>query len=448
MAERILIADDDPTLRTLLETVLEMHEFDVVSVSNGDALVRTAREILPDLLLVDIMMPVMDGLEAIRQLRHDTRTAHIPMLLLTAHATPQQAVIGFESGADDYITKPFNNDLLVARVKANLRRAARRPANNPLTGLPGNVLIEEEVAYRLRNDRPFALLWLDLDNFKSFNDAYGFARGDRVIRLLGDLILDLKRERNSDEDFAGHIGGDDFVIVSEPVDAVEISKQVIAHFDDAVRNLYDPADLERGYLMGVDRFGTPRRFPLVSLSIGIVDTSRRQFASYDEVAVVAAEVKGFAKKAPGSSYALDERRRSAAAPPPTTERRGQAPLVVITCGGKALCERLQGIAELTGSRVKTYAAYATDIAPAVLAVEAPDLVVLDASLPSAWQTLSDLRASTPALPILMVVSGDGEDQRALEAGANAAVPHSVTAEQFVNNLAQLLRLSVHSLPLS
>ncbi len=447
MAERILIADDDPALRRLLETMFKMHEFDVVSVSNGDALVRTAREILPDLLLVDIMMPVMDGLEAIRQLRHDTRTAHIPMLLLTAHATPQQAVVGFESGADDYITKPFNNDLLVARVKANLRRAARRPVNNPLTGLPGNVLIEEEVAYRLRNDRPFALLWLDLDNFKSFNDAYGFARGDRVIRLLGDLILDLKRERNSDEDFAGHIGGDDFVIVTDPADAVEISKQVIERFDATVRNLYDPADLERRYLMGVDRFGTQRRFPLVSLSIGIVDTSRRQFASYDEVAVVAAEVKGFAKKAPGSSYAVDERRRSAA-PPPTAERRGQPRLVVITCGGKALCERLQGIAEQTGSRVKTYAAHTANIAPTVLTAEAPDLVVLDATLPRAWQMLSELRASTPALPILMVVSGDGEDQRALEAGANAAVPHSVTAEQFVNNLAHLLRLSVHSLPLS
>jgi CheY-like chemotaxis protein len=183
------------------------------------------------------------------------------------------------------------------------------------------------------------------------------------------------------------------------------------------------------------------------LSIGIVDTSRRQFASYDEVAVIAAEVKGFAKKAPGSSYAIDERRRSAE-PPPTSERRGQPPLVIITCAGKALCERLQGIAEHTGSRVKTYAAYATDIAPTVLTAEAPDLVVLDASLPRAWQTLSALRAAAPTLPILMVVNGDGEDQRALEAGANAAVPPSVTEAQFANNLAQLLRLSVHSLPLS
>src|SRR3954451_6333279 len=184
MGERILVADDDPVLRTLIAAVLEAQGFEVLTVSSGDALVRAARETLPDLLLVDVMMPVMGGLEAVRQLRNDTRTGHLPMLLITAQATPQQAVMGFESGADDYITKPFNNDLLVARVRANLRRAARTPVNSPLTGMPGNLLIREEVDYRLRNHRPFALLWVDINSFKSFNDAYGFARGDRVISLV------------------------------------------------------------------------------------------------------------------------------------------------------------------------------------------------------------------------------------------------------------------------
>src|SRR5688572_11313466 len=107
MAERILVADDDPVLRTLIEAVLEGQGYDVVTVPSGDVLLRAARELLPDLLLVDVLMPVMDGLEAVRQLRNDTRTSHLPMLLITAQVTPQQAVMGFESGADDYITKPF-----------------------------------------------------------------------------------------------------------------------------------------------------------------------------------------------------------------------------------------------------------------------------------------------------------------------------------------------------
>ena len=444
MAERILIADDDPTLRTLLETVLETSGFEVVSVANGDALVRTARESLPDLLLIDIMMPVMDGLEAVRQLRHDTRTAHLPMLLLTAQATPQQAVIGFESGADDYITKPFNNDILIARVKANLRRAARRPVNNPLTGLPGNVLIEEEVAYRFRNGRAFALLWVDLDNFKSFNDAYGFARGDRVIRLVGELIGELKQQRANDEDFFGHIGGDDFVIITAPEDAVELSKLLIERFDAAVAHLYDPVDLERGYLLGVDRFGTPRRFPLVSISIGIVDTSRRTFRSYDDVSTVAAEVKGFAKKAAGSSYVVDKRRERTPAPP--SERRGQPPLVIITCAGKQLCTHFQSIAQRAGCRVKTFTAYASEIAPAVLLADSPDLVVLDAGLPGAWQTLDVLRATSLVLPLIVITATLQDDERAIAAGADAAIRATVTTEQFMTTLAQLLRLDASALP--
>ncbi len=446
MAERILVADDDPTLRALLKTVLEAHGFEVASVPDGDALVRAARETLPDLLLIDIMMPMMDGLEAVRQLRHDTRTAHLPMLLITAQATPQHQVVGFESGADDYITKPFNNDLLVARVRANLRRAARRPVNSPLTGLPGNVLIEQEVDYRLRNGRPSALLWVDLDNFKSFNDAYGFARGDRVIRMLGELIRELKRERGSAEDFVGHIGGDDFVIVTCPAAAIDLSKQLIARFDAAVKQLYDPADLERGYLMGVDRFKTPRRFPLVSLSIGIVDTSRRDFQSYDEVSSVAAEVKGFAKKAPGSSHAIDERR--SVARPPVPDRRGQPPLVIIACAGKQLCLRLQTVIERTGSRTKTFAAYASEVAAGVLMADVPDLIVLDAALPRSWQILDELRAASPALPIVMIVTDPGDEEQALAAGANAAVLPAVTPAQFLTIVAQLLRLDEGSLPLN
>lgn len=444
MAERILIADDDPTLRLLLETVLKMNGFEVVSVPNGDALVRAAREILPDLLLIDIVMPVMDGLEAIRQLRLDTRTGHLPMLLLTANTTAEQQVIGFESGADDYITKPFNHDLLIARVKANLRRAARPPVSNPLTGLPGNVLIEEEVTYRLRNGRDFALLWIDLDNFKSFNDAYGFARGDRVIRMLGDILREMKRERGHDEDFVGHIGGDDFVILANPAHAAEFSKQVIAGFDAGITPLYDAADLERGYLLGVDRWGIVRRFPIISLSIGIVDTTGRDFGAYDQISAVAAEVKGFAKKGAGSSYAIDKRSFSI---PPLADRRGLPPLVIIMCMGKQLYRRLQSTVERTGSRVRTFSTSTSGVVTSVLTAEHPDLILLDAALPHAWRTLAALRAAMPGLPIVMLVGAPGEANRALAAGAHAAVPATVTPEQLATTIAQLLRLDESALPL-
>jgi DNA-binding response OmpR family regulator len=436
MAERILVADDDPVLRALITAVLEGQGYEVHAVPSGDALIRAAHDLLPDLLLVDVLMPVMDGLEAIRQLRNDTRTSHLPMLLITAQTAPHQAVMGLESGADDYITKPFDNDLLVARVRANLRRAARMPVNSPLTGLPGNLLVEEEVIYRLRNNRAFGLLWADIDNFKSFNDAYGFARGDRVIRLVGDLITDVKRERTSEDDFISHIGGDDFVIVTAPDGATPFAERLIERFDAEIGALYDPEDFERGYLPGIDRFGTPRRFSIVSLSIGIVDASQRRFESYDEVSAVAAEVKSFAKKTAGSSYAVDERRLSAASV--STDRRGQAPLVVFACANEERCERILAGIKQTGSRILSVQ---TNETAGALTAHHPDLVVLDTGLPNVWPVLDELRVSAPGLPVVVVVGRDGEEMRAIAAGARAALPASVTVEQSTAAISDLLRLT-------
>lgn len=434
MGERILVADDDPVLRTLIAAVLEAQGFEVLTVASGDALVRTAREALPDLLLIDVMMPVMSGLEAIRLLRNDTRTGHLPMLLITAQATPDQAVAGFESGADDYITKPFNNDLLVARVRANLRRAARMPVNNPLTGLPGNLLIKEEVEYRLGQERPFALLWIDINNFKSFNDAYGFGRGDRVIRLVADLLSTIKHDANDDE-FIGHIGGDDFVVIAGAEDATPISKQLIERFDAAIGEFYDAADRTRGYLHGLDRFGTPRRFPILSLAIGIVDTSRRAFSSFDDVSSVAAEVKSFAKKMADSAYAVDERHL---VEPVSKERRGQPPLVVIICTTVARCTQFGEAARKVGCRIE----YAASGQTAWLdRVPGPDLLVLDTTDANTWLLLKRLRAERSALPVILIAATPDDELRGIEAGAHAALSPQVTTEQISTSVAELLRLN-------
>src|ERR671939_129307 len=173
--------------------------------SNCDQLVRMAQERIPDLVLVDLMMPQLDGYEAIRQLRNDTRTAHLPMLILTAKSTPDDVVVGFETGADDYITKPFNIPELLARIKGHLRRANQQPVRNPLTGLAGNILLTEELKYRLSQPEPFAYLYVDLDNFKAFNDTYGPARGDRLITLMADVLTEALRTHGNSGDFIGHV---------------------------------------------------------------------------------------------------------------------------------------------------------------------------------------------------------------------------------------------------
>src|SRR5258706_6897153 len=257
MTKRILIADDEHAVRQLLEVVLASQGYDVLIAQNGDQMVRMAQERVPDLVLVDLMMPHLDGYEAIRQLRNDTRTAHLPMIILTAKSTPDDVVTGFETGADDYITKPFNIPELLARIKGHLRRAAQRPVRNPLTDLPGNILLTEELKYRLKLPDPFAFLYTDLDNFKAFNDTYGPARGDRVIRLMADVLIEQVQAHSASGDFIGHIGGDDFAVITSLDVLDDLCRTIIDTFDQRVRTLYDPEDLARGYLQGVDRQSVP-----------------------------------------------------------------------------------------------------------------------------------------------------------------------------------------------
>jgi diguanylate cyclase (GGDEF)-like protein len=302
--QTILIADDDEAICRLLMLLLSSAGYQVEIVSDGGALVERAQMIMPNVLLIDVMMPDMDGYEALRQLRNDTRTAHIPAIMLTARSEAKDLVLGFDSGADDYVTKPFNSTELIARVKSQLRRANRKPVRSPLTGLAGNILITEELRFRLRRDEPFALLYADLNNFKAFNDAYGFARGDRVIRTAAESIIACVSDVG-ERDFVGHIGGDDFAIITGLDRAEAICRDVLATFATRVRALYDAADIERGYLEGYDRHGIYRRFPITNLAIGGVTSESAQYADAEAIGRRAAEMKQAAKSLPPGSYVID-----------------------------------------------------------------------------------------------------------------------------------------------
>ncbi len=302
----ILIADDDPLLRRLLVLALKSAGYGVLVAKDGYELIQIAKETLPDLLLVDLMMPIIDGYEAIRQLRNDTRTAHIPMVILTAQCDTNDVVVGFETGADDYITKPFRTDELLARINRHLLRAAQRPVHNPLTGLAGNILLSEELKYRMRRQEPFALLYIDIDNFKAFNDQYGFTRGDRMIRLLADVMIEAVTQHTDNHAFIGHIGGDDFAVITAIMQLHSLADTLVKLFDRRAQTLYEPDDLARGYLEGTDRHGVTRRFPITTLSIGIVVYQDCAIQDHEEISRLAAEMKQIAKQQPVSSYAVGD----------------------------------------------------------------------------------------------------------------------------------------------
>jgi len=303
--QTILVGDDDPAFCHLMQLLFAAAGFTVLVAPDGHSLVRIAQEALPDLVLVDLVMPQLDGYEALRQLRNDTRTAHLPMIILTARIAPADLVSGFESGADDFVTKPVGGEELLARVRGHLRRAARRPVHNPLTGLAGNVLITEEIRYRLRRSDQFALLHVDLSSFKSFNDSYGFARGDHAIHTLADVLRAVVAPEEASGAFLGHIGGDDFVLLARPERAEQLCRAAITRFHACVPSLYDAEAVACGFLDGTDREGAALRFPLVGLTIGGVVHQPGRFHTPEQLGRAAAAMRQQAKQGGTGTYALD-----------------------------------------------------------------------------------------------------------------------------------------------
>ena len=305
----ILVVDDDPFICRLLQIELEASGFEVRTAPDGVRALALVLERCPDLVLADVMMPEMDGFELTRRLRQDPRTAGVPVIMLTARGMSADKLEGFSAGADDYIVKPFDTPELLARIRGVIRRSREMRAQSPLTGLPGNVRIEEEIQRRVREGEGFAVLYADLDHFKAYNDHYGFMRGDDVIRATGRLLQDVVSELAGDGGFVGHVGGDDFVVLVPPEDAERVADAIVERFDRLAPGLYDEPDRRRGFIEVADRRGEVQRFPLLAISIGIASTARRRFAHFAHAVAVATEMKRYTKRASeGSSWAIDRRR--------------------------------------------------------------------------------------------------------------------------------------------
>jgi len=304
----VLVVDDDEQITRLVKRVLDRAGFECVSVNDGRAAHEAAVEWRPDIIVLDLMLGDMTGDQILSELREDFRTRLIPVVFLTVRDSLKDKVEHLLAGADDYVTKPFIPEELVARLRAVMARSTSARELSPLTGMSGNSDILREVSRRLAKDQRFAVLYPDIDAFKSYNDHYGFLRGDDVIKTLATIILEVLEENYSQEHFAGHVGGDDFVILTEPSMAESIATEITRRFDAAVPALYDPQDRDRGWIESEERNGNILRTPLVSVSIGIVMAEPGRYASAAALAARASEVKGVAKRMPGSKWVLDRRR--------------------------------------------------------------------------------------------------------------------------------------------
>lgn len=305
---RILIAEDEANLREVLRIQLEFAGFEVIEARDGAEAVALATQELPDLVVSDVMMPEMDGYGVVKRLRGAFATRHIPIIMLTAKSEMTDKIQGLQGGANDYVTKPWEHRELLLRIRNVLDWSQQQRAASPLTGLPGNLSINDEIHRRLASGQPFAMLQIDVDFFKAYNDHYGYARGDEAIKTLSRILVDSAHRLGGDDSFVGHIGGDDFVILTSPECAEAIGQSVIDRFNDAVRALYDAQDRERGYVEVPNRRHVVERFPLMSITLALVSTDRTPVTHLAQLADIAQELKAHGKGISGSVM-VGERRR-------------------------------------------------------------------------------------------------------------------------------------------
>jgi diguanylate cyclase (GGDEF)-like protein len=293
----LLVAHPSDAMRRKLRDRLERDRYEVQEAADAPTMMAMALASRPDAIVLD---PELTN--ALSLLRADFRTSLVPIVFLSQLPPAEDAV----GGADDYVLPPFDPDEVAARVAVTLHRSAALRGLNPLTGLPGNTVVAEEIGRRLKSREPFACLYADLDQFKAYNDRYGFSRGDDVIRALARCVVSSLEANNPTRCFAAHIGGDDFVVLTPPEEAESVARMLADRFATEVYKLYEPAVRRRGWIEVTDRRGRPARVPLCSVSIGIVQ-SDRGFESAAEMAEAAAEVKAVAKREPGSTWATDRR---------------------------------------------------------------------------------------------------------------------------------------------
>jgi DNA-binding response OmpR family regulator len=225
---KILVVDDEEDIRRPLAARLNEQGYAVFELGEGSATLEAARYWEPDLLLLDLRLPDAHGIDILRALKEDWRTSAIPVILLSSERRPEEKARAFQLAADDYITKPYSIVELEARIEAVLRRKETEFSTSPSTRLPGNIAIERVLRQRIASGASFAICYADLDNFKAYNDFYGFLKGDGVIHQVARIIQEAVRHQGEADDFVGHIGGDDFVVVTTPKRADILCRRIVS----------------------------------------------------------------------------------------------------------------------------------------------------------------------------------------------------------------------------
>ncbi len=306
--EIYIIDDDESSIEVFKELFKKDEDFKFISVKSNQ--IDIALKNIPSIIIVNEDAIEIDIVKLCKKIRNDDDNSITPIIVVSSNRDKEHRIKVLEQSVEYYVRKPVNEIYLYYTIKNLSRLLSINRRISPLTGLPGNVQIHAELKKRISSNKPFSVLYLDLDNFKAYNDVYGFLKGDEIIKFTANVIFECVHRDISEGTFIGHIGGDDFVAVVPILDCSELCEDIIANFDAKVTKFFTEEDVEKGYIEVANRKGIIEQFPLTSISIGVVEAEPNRFSNILEIGEVGAQVKHLAKTIMGSSYAVDKRKNT------------------------------------------------------------------------------------------------------------------------------------------
>ena len=285
---RLLIVEDDVDINTMLRIFFGSQGYDVDTAFRGMEALEKTRQVMPHLIVLDIMLPDIDGYEVCSNLRKNARTSHIPVIFLTQKDERSDKLKGLELGADNYITKPFDIEELKLYVQNSLARSERESLTDPQSGLPAGRLIEDQLR-RIIRLKDWSFLDIKINFFDAFKDVYGFIAANDVLRFTAMLLGEVVDKYGTPSDFIGHAGGENFVVISAPAVALQVAQVVKTRFESEVQTHYNFMDRQQGFILAPDETGKMEKMPMMTISIGMVSPATHSFADIREITELAAE---------------------------------------------------------------------------------------------------------------------------------------------------------------
>lgn len=408
----ILVIDDDISILELLKSLLMTQGYEVTLAQSGQEALEKLKETIPHLIILDIMMPEMNGYEVCKRIRKKPTLKHLPIIMLSGKGDVADEIEGWRIGIDEYIVKPFNTEELIAIIASVIYRTYLGIDANPLTKLPGNNSIREEINNCIEHKNSFAACFIDLDNFKAFNDHYGFDKGDEAIKLTAGVIINAVHEIGVEEDFIGHIGGDDFVVITHPDRVEALCREIIEKFDEAIPDLYSEQDRQQGFILSLNRKGEKEEFPIMSISMGVVTNKKRTLTHLAEVSTIGSELKEYAKTFFGSNYIVDKRKEEKEFSPEDEILKKES--ILIVDDNMDICTILSMSFKKEGYRIITEQTGTGALSR--IKEGSFNVLLLDIRLPdiSGLEILKAVKQTAPET-IVIIITGHGSIEVAIEA---------------------------------